>query len=332
VNRKKRYLTTIATLLLCSCASRAPLTSSFRERAVEYQSGDVTLAAALLEPDDGRRHPAVVILQGSGASDRTNRWARDIAESMARRGIAVLLTDKRGSGKSGGDWKTSGYDTLASDALAGVRYLRSLAAVQRNAVGLVGLSQGGSIAPLAASMTTDIAFVVDISGSATTAVEQSNHEMRNTFRQAGLPEESVAAGMELQRLAGEYIRNGDWKSYENARNQALHGPLAPVAEGFPATEDSWVWKFWRKVGDYDPLAYWKQIKRPALVIYGEQDEDDNVPVRASVERLKKEVVPLNGKLRIEVYSGSGHAIFAPGTHELRPDFVELLSSWIHSVV
>ena len=292
------------------------LALSIHEESVTYRNGSTELGAALLIPAGAKKAPAAVIIQGSGESDRNNAWAAAIAESMAKRGIVVLLTDKRK------EWKEAGFEELAGDALAGVKLLQSRPEVDPRRVGLVGLSQGGHIAPLAASKSEDVAFVVDVSGSATTPAEQVDHEMRNTFRQAGLSEEDVAKGMEIQRLAGEYIRKGAWKPYRDALDAASQTNLAPIARGFPQTEDSWVWRFWRKVGDYDPIVHWKSNPQPALVVYGAEDEKDNVPVAESVRRLKET------KVTVKVFEGSGHALYAPGKRELHPEFVELLTDWI----
>ena len=122
------------------------------EAELEYSNGDVRLAGVVLEPYAEGVFPGAVIIQGSGDSDRSNAWARSIAETIAGEGFAVLLTDKRGSGRSGGDWRTSSFEDLAWDTLAGVEALRRREGVQGNLVGVVGLSQGGKVAPLAATL------------------------------------------------------------------------------------------------------------------------------------------------------------------------------------
>lgn len=309
-------------------AATAPV-ARWTESEARYANGGLELAAALLLPVGGSALPGAVILQGSGPTDRTNLWAREIAEGLAARGIAVLLTDKRGTGASQGDWRTSDFRALAADALAGVAFLRAQPGVADDAVGLVGLSQGGTVAPLAAAESTDVAFVVDVSGSATTAVEQVNHEMRNTFRQAGLSEEQVEEGMRLQALAGEFLRSGDWEAYAAAREQALRGPLAPVAEGFPAERDSWVWTFWRGILDHDPIPAWRRLGQPVLVVYGERDEQDNVPVAESVRRLEAALAGRAAPWRIEVLPGTGHALFLPDQASVDPRVLDLVASEIH---
>lgn len=324
-----RLLTAICLLLPVAAAAQAP---GYRTEEMRYANGDVALAGVLMLPDARGPVPGAVIIQGSGRSDRTNQWARAIAEELVRAGVAVLLTDKRGSGASGGDWQTAGFDDLAADALAGVAALRARADVDSTRVGLVGLSQGGWIAPLAAARSPHVAFVIDVSGAAVSYAEQSFHEMGNTARQAGLSDAGVAEVLALNRAAGEYLVSGGWDAYERARQRALGTEARPVAEGFPA-RDARIWTFLRKVFAYDPMPYWIVLRQPVLVVLGADDERDNVPVAASVQRLEAgfaSVGKRNG--RIVVIPGAGHAFIDHGTHELMPAFTTALAEWVRTEV
>ena len=319
-------------ILLGACVLNkpGPTFTPFVESDVRYSNGGVELGAALLMPQGRGPFPGAVILQGSGDSDRSNTWSRQWAEALASRGIATLLTDKRGTGKSTGEWRAVGFEELARDGIAGVEFLQSQRGVRKSKVGVVGLSQGGQVAPLAGALSPNVAFVADISGSATGPVAQVDHEMRNTFREAGLDEEGVAAGMRLQELAGRYIMTGDWDSYHAALQQALASPLKPVAQGFPQTRDFWLWEWWRKIKDYDPIDSWKRLDVPGLVVYGELDERDNVPVAASVARLAP--LKLDHDLSVHVIPETGHALFdhSRSDHALRADVVDLIVKWIHA--
>ena len=310
-------------------ASAAP----YRTEEVRYRNGDVELAGLLMLPPAAGPVPAAVIIQGSGRSDRTNQWARAIAEELVHGGTAVLLTDKRGSGASGGDWRTTGFADLAGDALAGVEVLRTRADVDSTRLGLVGLSQGGWIAPLAAARSRHVAFVVDISGAAVSYAEQSFHEMGNTARQAGLDEAGVREVLALNRAAGTYLVTGDWAAYQRAREHALGTSARPVAEGFPASADAPIWTLLREVFAFDPLPYWIVLPQPVLVLLGADDEQDNVPVAVSVQRLERGFASA-GKTdgRVMVIPGAGHSFIDHGTHELMPAFTGALAAWMREHV
>lgn len=322
----------LLTILLVALSSAGPVVSenSIREESVAYPNGGITLAAGLLLPETEERATGVVLIQGSGSSDRSNAWARSIAEGLAERGVAVLLTDKRGSGESEGDWHTADMEDLAEDALAGVEFLRTRPEIDPERVGLLGLSQGGHVAPMAAALGDDVAFTIAASASATKLSEQMSHEMRNTFRQAGLPPEGVEEGMKIQALAEGFARTGEWAPYAAALEAAKGTPLAPVAEGFPQTRDSWVWGWVRRVADYDPIPYWQMLGSPALVVYGEEDERDNVPVTESVRRLEQALEGREAPWAVRVFEGSGHALYEPDAEEprIREDFLDLVREWV----
>jgi pimeloyl-ACP methyl ester carboxylesterase len=319
-------------LCLLAPAAAAQTNAPYRTEDVRYPSGRVELAALLMLPDARGPVPGAVIIQGSGRSDRTNQWARAIAEELVRAGVAVLLTDKRGSGASGGDWQTAGFDELAADALAGVALLRARDGVDPERVGLVGLSQGGWIAPLAAARSPHVAFVIDVSGAAVSYAEQSFHEVGNTARQAGLSEAGVAEVLALNRAAGEFLVSGDRGAYERARQRAMNTGARPVAEGFPA-RDARIWAFLRKVFAYDPMPYWIVLSQPVLVVLGADDERDNVPVAASVQRLERGFASVGKRnARIVVIPGAGHALMDHTTHQLMPAFTSILAEWVRTEV
>lgn len=325
-------LVTALALVAAGPAAAQP-DSTWQVTEVEFEAPDgVPLAGLVYVPEGGGPFPGAVLIQGSGSSDRTNVWARTFAETLARAGVATLLPDKRGSGASGGDWMAASFEVLARDALAGVERLRAHPAVADDRVGLIGLSQGGLVAPLAATLG-EVAWVVDVSGAAVTLAEQISHEMENTADRAGLSPEGVAAVLEIQGLAERYVRTGDWDSYAAALEAAADQPWAEIAAGFPDTPDAPIWDWIRLNASYDPIPHWKSVDVPVLVVYGGEDEEDNVPVEESVKRLKRAFSESrDGDRTIRIFLDAGHALWATdATQEslkLHPELVALLESWI----
>ena len=131
---------------------------SHRREEVTFRNGAVSLAGTLTLPSGIKPHPAVVFIHGSGPDSRENYSF--YAELFARHGIATLIYDKRGVGASTGDWRRVHFRDLAEDALAGVRLLRSHKDIDASRIGLWGGSNGGWVAPLAASLSNDVAFVI----------------------------------------------------------------------------------------------------------------------------------------------------------------------------
>ena len=306
----------------------SPAGAAVIEEDVRYGEA-IPLAALLLRPPHGEGPwPAAVIVQGSGTSDRTNAWARAIAELFVDRGMVILLTDKRGSGKSGGDWRSAGFDDLAADALAGVQFLRSRRDVVSSRIGVIGLSQGGWVAPLAAVCGSDVAFVVTLSSATVAFAEQSLVEMTNTAMQAGLAADGIAEVIALNHAAARYVFGGSWAEYATARERALGGPAGAIARGYPRAPEDPIWTFLKKVGNFDPLPYWSVLRQPVFFGFGEQDERDNVPVAESVRRIER-IFGLAGKkdYRIAVAPGVGHGL-RNAKGDFAPELLAALDEWL----
>ena len=139
----------------------AATTVSTTSADVTFDSGTATLHGTVISPSDTPgRHPAVVVIAGAGGRKRDAYRAE--AEAFARAGIVTLIYDKRGDYSRA----TSSYHQLAADALAGLELLRARKGVDPGRVGVWGHSEGGWVAPLAASESTDVSFVVTAGASA----------------------------------------------------------------------------------------------------------------------------------------------------------------------
>lgn len=263
--------------------------------AAEFSS-DIALSGTLFIPDSGKPVPGAVIIHGSGTSDRDGLWYLLVARALAENGVAVLLPDKRGSGRSSGEWRTASFADFAGDALAAARVLEDRPEVATGNVGLVGLSQGGRIAPIAAGMSPGIAFAVSVSSAAVPPEEQVRHEIRRQMIEKGVPE-------------------------------LLTHVLMPIAAQMPERRRP---EWWRQNGAIDPIASWQAIGTPGLVFYGGEDEKDNVPVKRSVSRLVSLGKP-ESELKVSVISGVGHSLTESGSGQLHPRFREELAQWIHAV-
>ncbi len=271
---------------------------NYAQQEVRYFNGDTELVGLLMKPVVPGPHPAVAFIHGSGVSDRNNFWYLYQADYLAKSGVEVLLPDKRGCGKSGGTWHDASFADFAGDALAAVDYLKNSEAVDTDKIGLLGISQGGWIGPLAASKSSDVRFLINVSGSATTVNEQLSHEITADIRNAGIP------GFMASLIEPVFSRR------VKKRRE--------------------IW--WEQNGNFDPLPYWRKLKLPILVVYGKKDEDDNVPVSRSVSFLEAaKSASQNPHFHIKVYEESGHAMGDPSTGWIRHDYLEMLADWIHQI-
>lgn len=126
-------------------ASRVRLPS----RTIDFSNRKVRLHGRLILPNSGSPlYPVVVYVHGSSRSSAVD--TRVLPYFWAANGIAAFVYDKRGTGRSGGNF-TQMFSVLASDLVAGVDTLRRVPEVDDQRIGVAGFSQGGWIAPLAAS-------------------------------------------------------------------------------------------------------------------------------------------------------------------------------------
>lgn len=138
--------------------------ATYREETITFSSGAVTLAGTLTIPDGTGPFPAVMLLTGSGAQNRDEeifdfKPFKVIADVLARRGIAVLRCDDRGVGGSSGSIAQSTTADFADDALAGVSVLAARREIDAKRIGLIGHSEGTSVAAIAASRDPRVAFI-----------------------------------------------------------------------------------------------------------------------------------------------------------------------------
>ncbi|MBA3641032.1 MAG: alpha/beta fold hydrolase, partial [Acidobacteria bacterium] len=265
----------------------------YREEEVTFRNGDVTLAGTVLLPATKGPYPAIVLGHGSGEQDRNGYVAniRFMADHLARHGVAVLTYDKRGSGRSTGDWSTASFADLASDLVLGIRLLRTRPDIIASPVGAGGSSQIGWIAAKAVMQMPEIPFVVmtGAAGSGYTVEQQNLYNTEVEMRAAGIDAQRIKRALELQRRFFEMLRGGkgaDAREYDSAvraaRDAAALGDWI-----FPlSTEVEWgkrsAWYTALKV-DFDPLPAWRSYAGAVLALFGEFDAQ--TPVSAVVPRL-----------------------------------------------
>ena len=267
----------------------------FTEVVFRNHAQELELAGLLFVPEGKGPFPAAVIIHGSGTSRRDSGWYLTLTKFLQDNGVVVLLPDKRGSEKSGGDWRTASFEDLATDTLAAIEYVRRQDGVELTTIGIIGMSQGGWIAPIAAAKSEDVDFVVSMVGAAVTPEEQLAYEENHNLRQMGfLPGVSNVVSW----LSTAWITN--------------------VAQR----------DFWRAIDGFDPLPYWEAVEVSTLVLYG--SEDTNVPSRDSAARLQELHRP---NMRVRVYEGSGHALEDPpeyGNSLIRYDALEAIGQFIQA--
>jgi dienelactone hydrolase len=179
-----------------------------RFEEVTFENGEDRLAATLVMPESEGPHPAVAIVEGSGTGVRNDPYFLALADLFGRIGFATFVWDKPGCGDSTGNWLKQDFEDRAKEAIAAVRYLRERPDIRAEAAGLWGISQGGWISPLAASMSPDIAFVIAVSGPAVSPAEQELYRVEHELRADGFPPDDVERAVQFYTAALSMLRDG----------------------------------------------------------------------------------------------------------------------------
>jgi uncharacterized protein len=205
-------------------ATRIPLP----ERTVRFPSGDIQLFGKLVLPEGPGPHPAVVLVHGSEKDAATivshEGWL------LAPNGIAVLMFDKRGTGQSEGKFGMD-FTQLAGDVAAAVDWLRQQPEIDSDRIGLAGYSQGGWIAPLAASKSKAVKFVLVGYGMVDSPAEEDRKEMLRLLRDKGFGPAEAAKAEEMAQAAGQVIRtgfDGGWDRVDELKKQYKGEPWVDV--------------------------------------------------------------------------------------------------------
>lgn len=320
----KKYLITTTILLFYS--TNFVLAQNYTVEETSFKNDSLTLFADVYIPKLSSKKVGIALIQGSGNSDRTNLWSKAFAETLAENGYYVLLPDKRGCGKSEGSWKNSSFLDLSKDAIASVHHLKNI--MKLDAVGVMGLSQGGFIAPIAASRDTIIKFAINIVGASVTLEEQIIHEVSNSAMKEGLKPNEIKEVLDLHILMKQYAFDGNWTPLENRFAELDSSSWSEFANTFPSSENIWVWDWIKLNIDFNPMNYWTKVKQDVFIAYGSKDQNDNMPVYESVYRLQKGFKSIKKEnYQVNIYE-TGHAMYEDDKAELRNEFIQDLLIWL----
>lgn len=309
---------------------------NLKQEDVKFANGDTMLAGTLVTPSKPGPHPAIIFVHGSGPATRMAfmSWAM----LFARHGIAALAYDKRGTGKSTGDFRTSTFADLADDVLAGVHHLKARGNIRGKAIGLLGTSQGPWIIGLAATREPDLAFLVSSSGGPVTAARQEAYRRLWLVRDAGHSAENVKLAELVLNEYFEYLRSGGkdrvdavkalWQTHKDQpwfKLLSLPATDPTVGEWPPARRNFAAELF------FDSPAHYRQLRLPILALFGEADKI--MPPQEAIAAFKT-TLPDNGKgqLTVEVFPGADHGFMLPPVPgdiaRVAPGYFDKMITWV----
>lgn len=257
------------------------------EVAYENKKGGIKLAGALTLPRGKGPFPAALLITGSGAQDRDETILGHkpflvLADYLTRRGIAVLRVDDRGVGGSSGKVDQATSADFADDVLAGVNFLKARKDINASQIGLIGHSEGGIIAPLVASRSRDIAFIVLLAGTGLPGEKILYLQGAAILKVAGADAERLALQKAVQERMFAILRQEHDMARAEKKIRAALKDLAKdgknankeLVEALPLLEGQiqMVLSPWfRHFLDHDPRPALSKVTCPVLALNGARD-------------------------------------------------------------
>ncbi len=281
----------------------------FTQKEVSFYNGDIRLSGTLLLPIGKGPFPGVVFVHGSGPETRDNSMFSAVWFTSI--GYAALIYDKRGAGKSGGDKneiKNFSFENLAGDVLAAINLLKDHKAINKLKIGLHVSSQGGWVAPLAASKTDLISFMIMRAVSVVSVEDDRVFERSERLKNEGFSDIEIEESQQMQMLEGFKTDDPDSKKFdilfeENKEKKWFKSVYGDTELSELANHRNW----YSNISKFDPIPIFEQTHLPIIWFFGDASLDKLGPIDLSIKNLKR--LQKDGKnFQIHSYEDEGHNI------------------------
>lgn len=343
---------------------KPPFPYEAREVSYKNDAGGITIAGTLTIPGGDGPFPAVVMITGSGAQDRDEALMGHkpfavIADYLTRHGIAVLRSDDRGVGGTTGSVSLSTSVDFAGDALAGVSFLQGQKEIDGKRIGLVGHSEGGLIAPIAAAKSDAVDFIVLLAGTGVSGRDVLVRQLADISKAGGADDDSLKKQAKAQvrfldlLMADEvdeaklaealrylsYVQiDPEHADEPDAMNEKLKDQVeATIPAAMVQYQSPWFKAFLK----FDPRTALRKVHCPVLAINGSLDTqvapDLNLPaIREALAEAGNEHVT------IKEFEGLNHLFqhcktgspteYAMIDETISPEVLDYVTNWIRKTV
>ena len=259
--------------------------------------GGIKLAGRLVLPKTNDPVSIVILVHGAERDSARDSYA--LQRLLPAENVGAFVYDKRGTGGSAGKY-TQDFETLADDAVAALREAKRIAGTRCARIGYQGGSQGGWVAPIAATRAP-VDFVIVSFGLAVSVIDEDQEEVALEMRLKGHNQEEISKALEVASAAEAVFESGFTKGFERLdavrakyRNapwyKDVHGNYTHFILPYTAAEarekfkDSLPGTPFR----YDPMPTLRAVKTPQLWILGEDDLE--APSAETSRRIKTLIV------------------------------------------
>jgi len=272
----------------------------YYEEQVIFENTDagISLSGTFTRPAQKGKYPVVVLISGSGRHDRdgsmmTHRPFLVLSDYLTRKGIAVLRYDDRGFGESTGDFSKATTADFAQDVLSAVHYLKSRSDINPDQIGLIGHSEGGIIAPLAANQTSDISFIVALAATGIPGSEVAVMQAKS-LRPFPVPDEIIFA-KNVKKSIEIATSEAEMSAKRNALNAHNVAYLVPILKSLGAADEN-ISAFLKKETEtvlrpwniffynYNPANEFKKLQIPVLSLNGSKDQQVDAAINQNAIR------------------------------------------------
>lgn len=327
----------------------------YHEEEVRIAVGDsIHLAGTLTRPNEHKRHPAVVLVSGSGAQDRDesafgHRPFLVLSDMLTTRGFAVLRLDDRGVGGSTGDVYQATLDDLAGDVVAAAEHLAGRPDVDPVRISVVGHSEGGLVALLAAGRCPRIARVAMLATPMVSTRELRAMQTESIGRSMGASDAAINAIRAFNTTAFDAVEAGEQgERLQRTLSAAGRTLLASIPEAershyatltrdLVSTASGYATPWFRSLLTVDPGQVLGRIERPVLLVLG--GKDVQVDAESSRRAAEASMSPMmKGRSRTAVLPAVNHMLQTSRTGTLNEyvlidetiasEVAELLAKWL----
>ncbi|UII25399.1 alpha/beta hydrolase [Fulvivirga maritima] len=279
--------------------------------------------ATLNIPKNMQEYPLAILITGTGRQDRNyvysgHQFFTVLADALAQEGIASIRVDDRGVGQTTGDFSQATSGDFSDDVKAVIHYLKERDDIDHSYLGLIGHSEGGTIASMVTAQERDVKFMVSLSGVGVSGFEILMLQNRAILESHQMPDSLVTKYMSLYNDLFEVV-------YQSESEEDIESGLRTSLEAWTSKEDeatlkamqlnegraeSFLYRYgnmakrpwYRFMIKYEPHDYLPLIKVPVLAVNG--SKDIMVPARENLKNFSEEV---NKKLiTTKEYAGLNH--------------------------
>lgn len=262
----------------------------------ENSQAGITLAGTLTLPSTQGSFPVAILITGSGPQNRDEEISGHkpfliIADHLTKMGIAVLRFDDRGVGQSTGEFKTATTADFASDVASAIKYVKSRKEINESKIGLIGHSEGGMVAPLVASESEDVSFMVMLAGPGIDLVKLMLMQQELLAKAYGISEADIneiilpvhneayhmiitySDGTALKAKLKDLIDESYDKIkevYDKSSADAMISDLTKE-EAITLQAEEWSSEWYRYFLKFDPASILENVSCPVLALNGDKD-------------------------------------------------------------